>query len=104
MAHVGIKRLAAGDGQEDAAEDQQGKARLFDEHAGAIPRIEGQEDFKVIEDVDEAMMPRVTNQSSVTGAKSEATPAVPLYWNTNSVMRMASVSGTTTGLKPSLMT
>ena len=34
---------------------------------------------------------------AVIGANSEATPAVPLYWNRKSVIRMASVSGTTIG-------
>ena len=41
------------------------------------------------------MMPIVRNQMQVMGANSEATPAVPLYWNRNSVIRMVSVSGTT---------
>ena len=40
------------------------------------------------------MMPSVMNHTKVMGANSEATPAVPLYWNRKSVTRMASVSGT----------
>ena len=41
------------------------------------------------------MTPSTRNHTAVTGANSEATPAVPLYWNRNKVIRMARVSGTT---------
>ncbi len=54
MAHVGIERLAAGHRQEDAAEDEQRQEGPFDQHAGAIGRIEGEEDLQVVEDVIEA--------------------------------------------------
>ena len=54
MAHVGIERFAAGDGQKHAAENQKRKSRLFDQHANAIQRIEGIEYFEIIADVNKA--------------------------------------------------
>ena len=41
---------------------------------------------------------------AVIGANSEATPAVPLYWNRKRLIRITSVIGTTKGDNPVLMT
>ena len=38
---------------------------------------------------------RVMNHSSMIGPKKVPTRAVPCFWNTNSTIRMTSVSGTT---------
>ena len=86
VAHVGIEGFTTGHSQEHAAEDQQGKTRLFDQHAEAIPWIDGEEDLQVVEDVDEAHDAEHDEPHQVTGAKSEATPAVPLYWKVKSVI------------------
>ncbi len=45
MAHVGIERLAAGDGEEDAAEHDETLPSVLRQKADGVPRIDGQDDF-----------------------------------------------------------
>ena len=49
MAHVGIERLATGDGQEHTAEHQERKARPFDQHGDAVKRVKGIENIRIVE-------------------------------------------------------
>ena len=53
MPHVGVERLAAGDRQEHAAAHQQGQARVADEQAQSVSRVQRQQDLEVIKDVDD---------------------------------------------------
>ena len=41
MAHVGIERLAAGDGEEDAAEDDKALQAVADDEADRAGRVDG---------------------------------------------------------------
>ena len=52
MAHVGIERLAAGDGEDDRAERQESRSRGFGEESDAVERIDRRQDLRALEDVD----------------------------------------------------
>ena len=52
MAHVGIERLGAGDGQEDEAERHEAGRAVAEQEDEAVQRIEGGQDARRVGDMD----------------------------------------------------
>jgi hypothetical protein len=51
VAHVGIQGLATGHGEEDAAEDDEGRVTAGGQKVPAMPGIEGREDFRPVNEL-----------------------------------------------------
>ncbi len=54
MAHVGVERLGAGNGQEDAAQDDEAQQAVGQQELDAVLRHQGQQDDRIVEDVQQA--------------------------------------------------
>ena len=54
MSHVGVQRLAAGDRQYDCAQGQIRVRAVFEEEVRRVPRVDGGDDVRVLQDVPDA--------------------------------------------------
>ena len=82
VAHVGVERLAAGDGEDDRAEDDEGGAAVA--HGRSRRRSAGESARRTSgwrHDEAHAEDARcVTNQTTMIGPKTRPMPAVPRRW------------------------
>ena len=96
MAHVGIERLGAGDGQEHGPEGEQARRAVGGEESDAVGRADRGQDAGVVGDVDAARRaPSATNQTAVIGPNQAATRAVPWLCTANRPTRITRLSGRT---------
>ena len=101
VAHVGVERFAAGDDEEDRAEDDEAVPSVRGERTSRrVQRIERREHAAAsltIQGSPSTAM--VTNHTTITGPNSAPTRAVPRDWIMNRPTRMTTVIGTTYGSK-----
>ena len=95
MAHIGIHRLAAGDGQEGGAEHGETDAgSRMDEVAQRAERADARPGWRVRErSRARPSTPMTANHSSIAGPKMLPMKPVPLRWTRNSPIRISDADG-----------
>ena len=99
VAHVGVERLGAGDGEHDAAQREESEHADGREETDRIERIERQQHLRRLHDSHDAEPPSVTNHSDHDRAEQCADAAGAALLDREQHDQTTSVSGITYGLK-----
>ena len=105
VAHVGVQRLGAGDGEHDRGEREEGDVEVAADERQRVRRRERPQDLGIVDDAADARTRRSRlNHTIITGPKSRPIVAVPRLCTGNSATMITAVIGTTKSLKSGSMT
>ena len=99
MAHVGIERLGARDGQEHGPEGAQACRPMGDEKEDAIGRVDGGQNARIVRNVKDAADRQRGEPHRRDRPEPGGDPAVPWLCTANRPIRITRLSGRTYGSK-----
>ena len=94
MAEIRIERLGAGHRQADRAEHRERDVRMVDEEHHAVDGVDGEEDGRVVGDVDDAGQGEGREPDDHDRPEEGGDPPVPRLCTAKSATRIARVTGT----------